>query len=536
MLVGMAVAAVAAAGGATAGTAQGSSATVLGAGSTWDAIATAQWAADVHNLYGITINYQAVGSTAGRQFYIENQVDFGDSDIPFLPSELAQLNGEHKTFQYLPTVAGGTALMYNILTPSGKRITNLQLDSKAIVGIFTGTITSWRDPLILSENPSIKNLIPNTKIIPVVRSDGSGTSAMFSDYLNQLQHPAWLTFCHNYDIQPCGQTSFWPLTIPGSVAQKGSDGVANYVAQQSNTITYVETGYALERRFPVVLVKNASGHFVFPSSQNDATALTHARIQSDLISDLSGVHTAPEANAYPIAGYSYMITPTKLQNGFTTAKGAVLGRFILYNACAGQRKAAQLGYSPLTPVLVQGVFAAVRRIPGAPAPPPISQCANPTLHGGGFGGGAQGNPGGSGTTGGTSPTGSTGNTGNSASTGNNGGTGNTGNGGNSGTTGKTGTGKTAKTAKTTGAANPNGQTNGIQVAYGLTMSDNQLAGRETQVLNHLAAVEPASSVPLLWIAIDVLVFALVPWLFWHQRRARSTLREYDSQRPTAGGD
>ena len=384
---------MAAAGGATAGGAQGSSVTVLGAGSTWDAIATAQWAADVHNLYGITINYQAVGSTAGRQFYIENQVDFGDSDIPFLPAELQQLNGEHKTFQYLPTVAGGTALMYNLLTPAGKRINSLQLDSKALTGIFTGTITSWRDPLILSENPSIKNLIPNTKIIPVVRADGSGTSAMFSDYLRQLQPAAWTTFCHNYQITPCGETSFWPLTIPGAVAQKGSDGVANYVVQQTNTITYVETGYALERNFPVVLVKNASGHYVFPSSQNDATALIHARIQSDLISDLSGVHTASAPTAYPIAGYSYMITPTKLQDGFTTAKGAVLGRFILYNACAGQRKAAQLGYSPLTPVLVQGVFAAVRRIPGAPAPPPLSQCANPTLHGGGLGGGPQGNKG-----------------------------------------------------------------------------------------------------------------------------------------------
>ena len=88
------------------------SVTVTGTGSTWDQIATNQWAADAHTLFGITINYQGVGSTAGRSFYIENQVDFGDSDIPFLPDELAQIHSEHKTFQYLPTVAGGTGITY----------------------------------------------------------------------------------------------------------------------------------------------------------------------------------------------------------------------------------------------------------------------------------------------------------------------------------------------------------------------------------------------------------------------------------------
>jgi hypothetical protein len=230
-----------------------------------------------------------------------------------------------------------------------------------------------------------------------------------------------------------------------------------------------------------------------------------------------------------------MITPTKLQFGFTTAKGAVLGRFILYNACAGQRKAAQLGYSPLTPVLVKGVFAAVRQLPGAPTPPPISQCANPTLHGQGFSGGATGNPVTSGSTSSTgtsqtSSSGSSGNTGNSGSTGNSGNTGNSANTGNSGK--QTGQKSTQKVAKTS----PNGQTAGIQTAAGLTLSDNALAGRETLVLNHLADVQPSSSLPLLWIAIDVLVFALVPWLFWHRRRARSTLRDYDSQRPAGGGD
>ena len=470
------------------------SVTVLGAGSTWDYIATAQWAADVHELYGITINYSPVGSTTGREFYIEDQVDFGDSDIPFLsgpPSdELGQLRAKHKTFQYLPTVAGATGIMYNLRTPSGKLINNLQLDSRALTGIFTGTITRWNDPIITAQNPRLRGQIPKAPIIPVVRADGSGTSAMFSDYLRQLQPSMWRSFCSKYGISPCGQISFWPLDIPGSVGQKGSDGVANYVQQQTGTITYVETAYALARNFPVVNVKNASGHYVFPSSHNDATALTHARILPSLISDLTGVHVAPESNAYPIAGYSYMITPTREGFGFTKAKGAVLGKFILYSACAGQKKASSLGYSPLTPVLVKGVFAAVNRIPGAPTPPPLSRCDNPTLTGGGDTG-PTGNQQGSDTTGGTQTGG--------------------------GTQQHQGT-KGAKGAKgpASGPATPT--TAGVTPTAGLELTAAQLTVRRAAALKALGGVKPGSSTPLTLAILDVLVIALCPWIIWHRRR------------------
>jgi phosphate transport system substrate-binding protein len=492
--------------------AQASSQTVLGAGSTWDQIATTQWAADAHSLLGITINYQGVGSSAGRQFYIENQVDFGDSDIPFLPEELQELQSEHKTFQYLPTVAGGTGIMYNLRTPSGRRVTNLQLDSRALTGIFTGKITMWNDPLITSQNPRLRGQIPASRIIPVVRADGSGTSAMFSDYLRQLQPSMWRSFCSTYDINPCGQISFWPLNIPGVVAQKGSDGVANYVQQQFNTITYVETGYAIQRDFPVVLVKNASGHYVFPSSGNDATALTHARIQANLISDLSGVHTAPEANAYPIAGYSYMITPTQVGFGFTPEKGAVLGKFILYAACAGQQKAASLGYSPLTPVLVRGVFAAVNRIPGAPAPPPLSRCNNPTITGHQSGGGGPtGNPTGGDTTGGSTPPGSTNTGGNTNTGGQNGGSKNG---------GKTSTGGTSPSSTpATGG--------GVAPVQGLVLTADQLDLRRAAALKAIDGVHAQSALPLGLIILDILVIALVPWVIWHKRRAAPELPTED---------
>jgi phosphate transport system substrate-binding protein len=462
--------------------------TVIGAGSTWDQIATTQWAADVHVLYGITINYSGVGSTSGRQFYIENQVDFGDSDIPFQPDELPQLASEHKTFQYLPTVAGATGIMYNLRTPSGKLITNLRLDSKALTGIFTGTISNWNDREITGQNPQLRGEIPHARIIPVVRADGSGTSAMFSDYLRQLQPAMWHTFCSRYHLSPCGETSFWPLDISGAVAQKGSDGVANYVQQQPDAITYVETGYAIQRNFPVVLVKNTSGNYVFPSSANDATALTHARIQSDLISDLSGVHTAPEKNAYPIAGYSYMITPTKAQYGFTPAKGAVLGKFILYMACAGQQEAARLGYSPLTPVLVKGVFAAARRIPGAPAPPPLSRCDNPTLTSQHGASGPSGNPNGPGTT--PPPTTSTHQHGHKK-----------------------------RSHKPTGPVTPTGAASAESAGVGIELTASELSTRKAAALKALGQVSAGSTTPLVLAIIDILVITLVPWVIWRRRHA-----------------
>ena len=507
-LLALAVALLTSAAAATAPPAQ-AGVTVLGAGSTWDQIATTQWAADVHTLYGITINYQGVGSTAGRQFYIENQVDFGDSDIPFQntpnENELAELASEHKTYQYLPTVAGATGIMYNLRTPSGKKIENLRLDSHALTGIFTGTIKSWSDPAITKQNPQLRGQLPHTAIIPVVRADGSGTSAMFSDYLRHLQPAMWHHFCSTYHISPCGEISFWPLDIAGSVSQKGSDGVANYVQQQTNAITYVETGYALARNFPVVYVRNQSGHYVFPSSQADATALRHARIRPDLISDLTGVHTAPEAGAYPIAGYSYMITPTKLQYGFTAAKGAVLGRYILYSACAGQKKAASLGYAPLTPVLVKGVFAAVRRIPGAPTPPPLSQCANPTLTG-------------------ASTSSATSNPGDQSA---NGGPGGGGGGGNA----KNGS-KGSKGAKTgpTGPTSVNGVTS-LASQPGLVLTANQLAVRRLAVARALSGVQEASTSPLAWAIVDILVIALCPWVIWHRRRQAAQA----DMKPSAGG-
>jgi phosphate transport system substrate-binding protein len=350
--------------------------TVTGAGSTWVQVALDQWRADIAR-QGYTINYQSVGSSTGRQFFIANQVDFAASEIPFQPTE-----NPTRAFQYLPDVAGGTSIMYNLHAPDGSRITSLKLDANAVGGIFTGVIKTWQDPAITNLNPGLQ--IADTTLTPVLRSDGSGTSAQLSLYLASQAPAAWNHFLTtpslNGDVICPAPCSNWPQ-VPGSQQQAGSDGVANYVANDAigrGSVGYVETAFAIGRGFPVAWLHNASGHYAQPTSQNVATALQHATLNPDLTQNLGGVYTAPELNAYPMSSYSYMITQTA---GFDPAKGGVLGTWLIYIACGGQKEAAPLGYSPLPKNLVQDVFNAVQRIPGAPSPPPLdaAHCPNPNL-------------------------------------------------------------------------------------------------------------------------------------------------------------
>ncbi|MBV8196252.1 MAG: substrate-binding domain-containing protein, partial [Candidatus Dormibacteraeota bacterium] len=216
----------------------------------------------------------------------------------------------------------------------------------------------------------------------------SGTSAQLSLYLAAEAPGVWNAFVNTQGCAaPCSQ---WPV-FPGAAAQNGSDGVADFVANDafgSGAIGYVEAGYAFGRAFPIVRLQNNSGNFA-PSdvsstngpqvfSEDVATALQHATLNANLTQNLNGVYNAPEANAYPMSSYSYMLVPT---TGFPPSKGFVLGTWILYIACGGQQEATPLGYSPLPPNPVQDVFHVEREMPGAPAPPPLDNvhCPNPTI-------------------------------------------------------------------------------------------------------------------------------------------------------------
>jgi phosphate ABC transporter phosphate-binding protein len=352
--------------------------TLYGAGSTWSQIALDQWRVDVARQLGISINYQGNGSSAGRAFYRQGNVDFAVSEIPFQPEELRQ--GIGRDYQYLPIVAGGTSLMYNLQYPGNHQIRDLTLSSGTISKIFTGRITNWDDPAIRSD---YHKALPDEAITPVYRSDGSGTSAQFSAYLHAMDPSGWSAFARANGLGSLPYTSNWPQ-FGTAVGQNGSNGVANFVASPSQgqgAIGYVEAGYALEHGFPVVSVKNASGRYAQPTAQNVATALNHASLYKDRTQNLSKVYRAPEPSAYPISSYSYMITPRK---DIPADKGKELSEFIMYFACQGQQQAQPLGYSPLPPALVAMDFDAAGAINGHPAIPSTvtaKNCPNPTITG-----------------------------------------------------------------------------------------------------------------------------------------------------------
>ncbi|MER5904643.1 phosphate ABC transporter substrate-binding protein PstS [Streptomyces mirabilis] len=455
---------------------------ISGSGSTWSANAIEQWRRNVRQ-QGMTVNYASVGSSVGRTQFANGTSDFGVSEIPYGLKEFGTTDTPpQRKYAYMPIVAGGTSFMYN-LKIGGNRVTNLRLSGEVLSKIFTGKLTMWNAPEIRADNPKLA--LPARRIVPVIRSDGSGTTAQFTLWMSKQYGTLWNDYCRRAGKPtPCGLTSYFP-NIPGSgfVAQSGSLGVAGYTKQPQaeGAITYVEYSYARNAGFPVVKVLNKSGYYVEPTASSVAVALTQAQINNDsrsanyLTQNLDGVYTYGDRRTYPLSSYSYMIVPTKEEMGFTKAKGATLSAFDNYFLCEGQQLADRLGYSPLPINLVQAAMEQVRKIPGAVSDNiNIKNCNNPTFSsdgknllaqnapypaacdkkgsdqcatgtggahqptspsgsgtsGGGTGSGGSGTTGGSGTSGGSGSTGGSGATGTAGTT--------TGGSGTAGSTGGTG--------------------------------------------------------------------------------------------------
>jgi phosphate transport system substrate-binding protein len=335
----------------------------------------------------LNINFNAVGSTAGRSFYIQKQVDFAVSEIPFqsayrdssgsvVTNELNLVASANRPFAYLPIVAGGTSFMYH-LEIAGKRVTNLNLSPDTIAKMFTGQITVWNDPAIKATNPTVA--LPALPVRPVVRGDGSGTTAQFTAFLASQTPGVWNAFCQKVGLSsPCPATSLYPQS-QGAVAQNLSDGVANYVAASYNNgaITYVEYGYAKERGYPVASVLNRAGKFTQPTAFNVTTALKGASLNADKTQNLGGVYTNGDPYTYPVSSYSYMIVPTSTSAPFSAAKGDVLRQFIGYFVCAGQSKAESLGYAPMPKNLRAAALDSAAKIPGTAKLPALNNAECP---------------------------------------------------------------------------------------------------------------------------------------------------------------
>ena len=364
---------------------------VNGAGSTWSQNAIRQWSANVKK-NNITVNYAGGGSSVGRREFAQSTVDYAVSEIPYglVDSALGRAADQKPTrkMAYMPIVAGGTAFMYN-LRINGKLVTNLRLSGDTITKMFTGVIKTWNDPAIKADNPGLN--LPARPVVPVVRSEGSGTTAQLTLWMSK-QHPAlWNNYCARHGKPtPCGLTSFYPFKpSEGFVGKSGSDGVSGYVRQNQNegTITYVEYSYAKNAQFPVAKILNQAGYYVEPTARSVAVALLSAQIQTSnpnaddyLTQNLDNVYSSNDKRTYPLSSYSYMILPTALESPLTPNKGFTLAKFSYYVLCEGQQQAESLGYSPLPINLVRAGYDQVKKVPGVVEEPAnLQTCNNPTF-------------------------------------------------------------------------------------------------------------------------------------------------------------
>ncbi len=332
---------------------------IEGSGSTSAELLLQQWVADADSV-GMKIDYSARGSSTGRSDFAHASTDFGISDIPYQgvdESGAPDTSGD-RDFAYVPVTASGTAFSYH-LTVGGRMIRNLRLSSATIAKIFTNRVTSWDDPAIARDNNGRR--FPSLPVTPVVRSDGAGTTAQLTAWLDH-EHPGlWRPY-----LGRAGWTSYYPRQAgTRMVGRAGSDAVMNLIRSGAGNgaIGYVEYTYPLMADFPAAQVLNSAGYYVGPTAGDAAVALTAATVSGDLVVDLDDVWTNPDPRAYPLSAYSYLLLPTGADDPrMTTGKRQALTDFLQYALCEGQSKAAPYGYAPLPSNLVQAGFDQVAKL------------------------------------------------------------------------------------------------------------------------------------------------------------------------------
>ncbi len=276
----------------------------------------------------VRFNYQSIGSGGGIKQITEQTVDFGASDGPMTDEQLKAAPGH---IMHFPTVMGAVVLTYNVAGLS----TGLKLTPEAIAGIFLGKITKWNDPQLTAANPGVT--LPAEDIIVVHRSDGSGTSYIFTDYLSKIST--------DWDRKVGKGTSVnWPVGLGG----KGNEGVTGLVKQTPFSLGYVELIYALSNQLPFADVKNAAGSFVKPSLESVTAAA--AAVAANMPADFRvSITNASGAQAYPISGMTWLLVYEKQKDA---EKGKKLVQFLGWMLGDGQKQAPALDYAPLPPEVV----------------------------------------------------------------------------------------------------------------------------------------------------------------------------------------
>jgi phosphate transport system substrate-binding protein len=283
----------------------------------------------------VRFNYQSIGSGGGQKQILAQTVDFGASDGPMSDENLAKAPG--KLF-HIPTVAGAVVMTYNL--PGNP---TLKFDGGTIAGIYLGHIKKWNDPKLTALNPGVK--LPDKEIVVVHRSDGSGTTFIYTDYLSKIS-PEWKQKVGN-------NTSVnWPTGIGG----KGNEGVSGQVKQTPGAIGYVELIYAIQNKMPYAEVKNAAGEFVKPTLESVTAALSTAEIPDDFRFSMTN---APGKDAYPICGATWLLV---YENQKDPAKGKKLVEFLKWAVTKGEAMAKSLDYAPLPENVQQRVLKRIDEI------------------------------------------------------------------------------------------------------------------------------------------------------------------------------
>jgi len=283
----------------------------------------------------VRFNYQSIGSGGGQKQITAQTVDFGASDGPMSDENLAKTPGK---ILHLPTVAGADVIAYNL--PGNPK---LKLNSDAIVNLFLGNITKWNDPKIAALNPGVD--LPDLPVIVVHRSDGSGTTFIFTDYLSSIS-PVWA------DSVGKGTSVKWPVGIGG----KGNEGVAGQVKQLSGAVGYVELIYAKQNKMPYADVKNAAGNFITPSLASVTAALATAKIPDDFRFSMVN---APGDKAYPISGATWLLVYERQKDA---AKGKKMVEFLNWALTKGEGMASSLDYASLPESVQQRVLERIKTI------------------------------------------------------------------------------------------------------------------------------------------------------------------------------
>ncbi len=309
-----------------------------GAGATFPYPMYSKWFSEYNKLHpDVRINYQSIGSGGGIRQVLAGTVDFGASDGPMTDEQLKEAKTK---ILHIPTVLGADVPAYNVPGISGE----VKFTPEALAGIFLGKIQKWNDPAITQANPGVK--FPDKPIIVVHRSDGSGTTYIFTDYLSKVSKEWEATVGKGTSVK-------WPVGLGG----KGNEGVAGQIRQLEGSIGYIELIYAVENKITYGSVRNAAGNFVKASLEGvTEAAASSPKMPADFRVSITD---APGKTAYPISSFTWLLIPEQAQD---PKKGKIIADFLNWMVTDGQKMTRQLSYAPLPANVAEKVKAAIKLV------------------------------------------------------------------------------------------------------------------------------------------------------------------------------